>query len=141
MRRTVEHHSRFDFPNEPPKANWWHKLRHQARLQLLLTFYPHPDSVFYPQRKRVLLSAILVFVGAIVFGYYWRHEKRAIPHYEVNRLILALLGLGMWLKSQFNLIPRLKDAFLYPIFLWLCLPVFFFLDYFLLAGGRPSVAH
>ncbi len=136
--RPPDFHSRLDVPERPPKTVW-SRLHYELQRQVLLSFYPHPDSFAYPTRSRLLVFALSIFFGALVLGWYWADTKRGlIPHYFAWIFALALMGLLFFLKVYFRLLPAAKDVFIFPILLWLGLPLFFFLDFFFLGGARPS---
>lgn len=141
MRKQAEFHSRLDFAQAPRPQSWWARLQRQLQLQLLLTFYPHPDSSFYPTRLRVLLAAILVLVGTSFLGFYWWDIKRGIPHYSWLLAAMLVLSLLVMVQVCWQPLPKLKDTFIFPAFLWFCLPIFFFLDYLFMAGRWPSLEY
>lgn len=141
MRKQAEFHSSLDFSQAPAPLGWRARLWRQMQLQLLLTFYPHPDSSFYPSRSRVLMAAILALLGVTFLGYYWWDIKRNIPHY--GGILAAILVLSLLVMAQvlWQPIPRLKNTLIFPVFLWFCIPVFFFLDYLFMAGRWPSLEY
>jgi hypothetical protein len=141
MKDQSQFHSRLDFSQAPAPTGWWARVLGQIQLQLLLTFYPHPDTPFYPTRLRVLLAAILVLFGTAFLGYYWWDVKRDIPHY--GKLLAAMLSLSVLAIVQvlWQPIPRLKNHIFFPVFLWFCLPVFFFLDYLMMAGRSLALEY
>ena len=91
--RPPDFHSRLDVPERPPKTVW-SRLHYELQRQVLLSFYPHPDSFAYPTRSRLLVFALSIFFGALVLGWYWADAKRGlIPHYFAWIFALALMGL------------------------------------------------
>lgn len=141
MNKPAQLHSRLDFAQEPTPRGCWERLLRQLQLQFLLTFYPHPDSFFYPTRLRVLLAAIVVLLGTAFLGYYWWDTKHLIAHYDKGLEALAALALLVLVQVLWQPIPKLKTTWIFPVFLWFCLPVFFFLDYLWMAGRWPSLEY
>ena len=80
MSDSTPFHSRLDFELAPAPSGIWARLLRQMQLQLLLTFYPHPDSCFFPTRLRVLLAGLSIFFGTIFLGYYWWDIKKHIGY-------------------------------------------------------------
>jgi len=141
MSDSTPFHSRLDFELAPAPSGIWARLLRQMQLQLLLTFYPHPDSCFFPTRLRVLLAGLSIFFGTIFLGYYWWDVKKHIPHYPA--LLAVMLGFSFLVLVQvlWQPIPRLKNTLIFPVLLWFCLPVFFFLDYLFMAGRWPALEY
>ena len=142
QRRQPDFHSRFDVPDQPQGRGLWARLRYEVQRQVLLTFYPHPDSFYYSTRPRLLTASALVFFGAVILGAYWWSAKRSfVPFYTGMLGCMMALGLLFFIKVYFRLLPGLKDSFIFPGVLWISLPMFFFLDYFFLQGRTPSSEH
>ncbi len=141
MKPHTDFHSRLDIPELPVRASIWKRLGYQLQRQLLLTFYPHPDSFSYPSRQRTIFTACLIFVGTVVLGWYWWPLKHGYLYYQGALLVLLGLSFFSVLQLRLRLIPGVRATLVFPVLMWFSLPGFFFFDYLIATARYPALEY